>query len=727
MESLELLEKQLQCAVCLETYHNPKALACLHVYCRGCIQQLLLQQQRDQEVECPQCRGVGPVAENDADSLPTMFFINGLIEVHEILKQAESNEITCQNCSDAKATSFCHNCGFICTSCNNAHKKMKVFAGHETLLISKLRERALIQLPTKKPPTSTCQKHEGELLKLYCLKCEHLICRDCTLIDHIGHKYDFVKDVVSAFREEILASLVPLRDTHVAFTIAVTNLEDTKKDITDHGADIATTITRSFDQLKAILEERKQVLLQQVQEVVGSKVGALDRNQKDLQLALGTLDSLMGFIEKTVENASDEEFLSMRPQMTSRVHEVKKKYQDVKLSPKEVVNMFVAVPPLTSLEELCRKSSIGMAELDGPGLKSASTKQVAKFTLCVLDTHGQPPPVQQHVSAELKSLVDGSVLQSAVMSQTSSKYELSYTPTTRGRHQLTIRVNNTEIGKFQVFVHHPPTQLGTPVRVIGGMNRPIYSAVGDTQVFVTEHGASRYTVLNMQGQRVLTIGSKGKPPFGNGGPTGIATGDDGSVFITCNDHKLRKFDRCGDLVVSVGERGKNNQEFDCPEGVRYHNHQVYVCDIDNGRIQTFDSDLNFLRTLCNLGDGPGQLKNPTDIDFDSLGNVYVVDWGKCRVLVFSEDGKYLHQFGQEGWGKGELDHPSGLCVNGDYVYVAESRSSRVSVFHTLGQFVHSFGKRGTGRGELKGPRGVAIDEDGFVFVCDVGNNCIQVF
>ena len=61
------------------------------------------------------------------------------------------------------------------------------------------------------------------------------------------------------------------------------------------------------------------------------------------------------------------------------------------------------------------------------------------------------------------------------------------------------------------------------------------------------------------------------------------------------------------------------------------------------------------------------------------------------------------------------------------MYVAESRSSRVSVFHTLGQFVHSFGKRGTGRGELKGPRGIAIDEDGFVFVCDVGNNCIQVF
>ena len=79
-ETLELLEKQVQCPICLETYHDPKALACLHAYCQECIQQLLLQQQRDQEVECPQCRSVVAVAGNDPSSLPTVFFINGLIE-----------------------------------------------------------------------------------------------------------------------------------------------------------------------------------------------------------------------------------------------------------------------------------------------------------------------------------------------------------------------------------------------------------------------------------------------------------------------------------------------------------------------------------------------------------------------------------------------------------------------------------------------------------------------
>ena len=67
------------------------------------------------------------------------------------------------------------------------------------------------------------------------------------------------------------------------------------------------------------------------------------------------------------------------------------------------------------------------------------------------------------------------------------------------------------------------------------------------------------------------------------------------------------------------------------------------------------------------------------------------------------------------------------CVSGDYVYVTEYYNNRVSVFLTSGEFVHSFGEERSGRGELKDPYGIAIDRDGFVFVCDIGNNRIQVF
>ena len=733
-ETLELLEKQVQCPICLETYRDPKALSCLHAYCRECIQQLLVKQQRDQEVECPQCRSVVAVAGNDPTSLPTVFFINGLIEVYHTMKKAESNAIACQNCSEGKSTSFCHTCGFVCSSCINDHKKKKVYEGHKTVMISEMREGQLIQLPTKKTPISTCQKHKGKRCKLYCFKCEQLICRDCTLVDHAGHKLNFVGDVADTFREEVLSSLGPLRNTHASVTTAIARVEDSKKEIRDQGTDIATTITHSFKELRTIFDKHEQLLLQQAREVVGRKVGVLDRQQEDLQLALATLNSLVEFIESTAENASDEEFISMKQQMTSQVEKVGNKYTHLELAPAEVANIGRLMPQADSLYELCKQSKLYVSVVDvskcdmtGPGLKFATTNHVSKFTVCTYDTHNQPLLVKQHVSAELKSLVDGSVLQATVVSQTPSTYELSYTPTTRGHHQLTIQVNNTEVGTFQVFVQHPPNQLDTPVRVIEGV-KPYFVAVGDKgELFVTEHQDCQYTVLDAKGQRVLTIGSNGKPPFEGGGPTGISKDSEGNVYVASYAHKVQKFNSSGEVVKSVGKNGRNVEEFSYPCGVQYHNHQVYVCDSNNGRVQVFDSDLNFVRSFGTNGDGPGQLMKPRDIDFDAQGNSYVVNSNKYQVLVFSEDGQYLRHFGREGYGKGELNGPKGLYVSSDYVYVTECWNHRVSVFHTSGEFVHSFGKLGSGRGELWHSYGITVDKDGFVFVCDHSNSCIQVF
>ena len=48
---------------------------------------------------------------------------------------------------------------------------------------------------------------------------EQLICRDCTLVDHAGHRYNFVKAVADSFREEVLASLVLFRDIHTSVTL----------------------------------------------------------------------------------------------------------------------------------------------------------------------------------------------------------------------------------------------------------------------------------------------------------------------------------------------------------------------------------------------------------------------------------------------------------------------------------------------------------------------------
>lgn len=153
------------------------------------------------------------------------------------------------------------------------------------------------------------------------------------------------------------------------------------------------------------------------------------------------------------------------------------------------------MPQTDSLRELCQKqSAVYISTVDatkchisGPALKSAITNEVTKFTVCTKDSHSQPTPVQQNVSAELKSRVDGSVLQAIVVSQTSSMYEVYYTPSSRGCQELTLQVDGTNIGIFQVLVQHPPTQLGIPVKVIDKVT-PAYIAVGNKgELLVTEH------------------------------------------------------------------------------------------------------------------------------------------------------------------------------------------------------------------------------------------------
>ena len=91
--------------------------------------------------------------------------------------------------------------------------------------------------------------------------------------------------------------------------------------------------------------------------MVGRKLGVLDSQKEDLQLALATLDSLVGFIERTAENASDEEFISIKQQMTSRVQEVGNKYKSLELAPAEVANIGRVMPQADNLHELCQKQS----------------------------------------------------------------------------------------------------------------------------------------------------------------------------------------------------------------------------------------------------------------------------------------------------------------------------------------------------------------------------------
>ena len=122
--------------------------------------------------------------------------------------------------------------------------------------------------------------------------------------------------------------------------------------------------------------------------------------------------------------------------------------------------------------------------------------------------------------------------------------------------------------------------------------------------------------------RISTIGSKGHRPGQFLSPRYIAIDTNDNIYVTSN-HKLQKFSRNGEFVKSAGsgKQGSKPGEFNFPRGVTVYQNQVYVCDLDNNRIQMFDLELSFITSFGSKGSGQGQYDSPDDLAFDSQGNM----------------------------------------------------------------------------------------------------------
>ena len=272
-------------------------------------------------------------------------------------------------------------------------------------------------------------------------------------------------------------------------------------------------------------------------------------------------------------------------------------------------------------------------------------------------------------------------------------------------------------------VYLDPTQLGHPVRVVTDLDHPYGIAYNSQEeMIVSECGGDRVYIFKIRGQgKIRTFGSRGDTPHEMIEPAGIATDDADNIYVS-SYHKLQKFTSKGALIKCTGEKGRKEGEFDDPRGLTLYNNEVYVCDRFNHRIQIFDLDLNFVRSIGSRGEGRDEFDAPLDVKFDTAGNMYVAEWGNERVQVMDRSGQFIREFGE-----GKLKGPSGLHIADKYVYVSDVSGQCIVVYETSGQFVTSFGRCGQNEGEFDGPHSITSCVDGYIHVCDSGNNRVQIF
>ena len=128
------------------------------------------------------------------------------------------------------------------------------------------------------------------------------------------------------------------------------------------------------------------------------------------------------------------------------------------------------------------------------------------------------------------------------------------------------------------------------------------------------------------------------------------------------------------------------------------------------------------------GGKEGQFYHPWGVAVHhQTGNIFVVEYSNQRVQAFDKDGKYLYKFGDRD-GAGKMNNPFFIAFYQNKVFVSQNGASCLLVYDLNGTFLKQIGTPGNGEGQLSSPYGITINEsNGDIFVCDNGNNRVQIF
>ncbi len=700
-EAIKKLDEQLNCAICLDTYTDPKLLQCFHTYCTKCLTPLVVRDRQRQQLTltCPTCRKVTPIPTNGVGGLQSAFHINELLEIRDGLKKTK-----------------------------------------EPISAQEIVENPVI---SRTPSKDICSDH-GKDLEYFCETCNELICYKCAVKGgkHHDHDYDPLDEAFDKYKGEITSSLEPLEKRLKTIHTALAQLNTRSAEISDQRVTIEARIHNTIGRLHEVLDVRKTELIGQLHQMTQWKLKTLATQRDEMETIQAQLSSCKEFINGSVKSSSQGAVMKMKNTIAKQVKELTTSSQPdtLKLSTVADVSFSASsediVPGCKNFGEIFSSGSPDPSQCHavGKGLEVAVVGETCSVNLQAIDYNGKP--CEENINSlhcELVSEITRDTVSGIFERIGQSQYEISYQPTIKGRHQLHVIVEDRHIkgSPFTVAAKLPVEKIAaTPILTFGGIANPmdiVFNKDGD--IVVAENNGRCVSIFNPRGEKLRSFGTRGSGQGQFENPRGMTVDGDKNILVTDDDNShIQRFTAEGQFITSVGTKGNGPLLFGNSLRVTFNptNNKVYVVD-GNQHVQILNSDLTFSGIFGKFGSLQGEFKNPLGITCDSTGKVYVVDRYNHRIQVFTPEGEFLRMFGNRGNNQGELHLPISIAIDAsDKVYVGDS-NDRVSMFTSEGQFLSSFGRSGREPGEFSYPGGLAVDASGVVYASDSTNGRIQVF
>ena len=351
-----------------------------------------------------------------------------------LCEQCDSGDSALSRCTDC--------CVFMCEFCVTAHKRINATKGHQILTlkeVKRLGSKALF-----KP--AFCRKHSGETLKLFCQTCQKTICRDCTIVDHREHMYDFVVDVAAREREVIQALLLETKAKDRFLEEGLKAVQTMESCIQAKITEVNKEVDAFFDEQVKALEYMRGNLKYEVTTQGQIKLKQIGSQKEELSLTLAQLRSGVDFTERALADGHDMELLSMEEQLVQRLAQLNTSQVECKPCKTDYLKLRVEktiwdIGKMATLHYIptdptkCVLSMVGGEE--GVMYQTLAGQSV-DFVLVISDENAAKTPL---VRALVNQESEASTQQELIVQDNGDKsYVFSYCPETDGLCTLLVMV-----------------------------------------------------------------------------------------------------------------------------------------------------------------------------------------------------------------------------------------------------------------------------------------------
>ncbi len=236
------------------------------------------------------------------------------------------------------------------------------------------------------------------------------------------------------------------------------------------------------------------------------------------------------------------------------------------------------------------------------------------------------------------------------------------------------------------------------------------------RIWIADFGHSRLRVFDPNGGFLGGWGGRGGGEYGFKELCGVAIAGDALYVADTWNGRVQAFTTAGVLRASAGELYGPRGITVAPDG------RVWVTDVGNHRVVSYDPLLQDRKIVGKKGSGPGEFSSPTGIAAAPSGAIYVADTGNKRIQILAPDGTPRGEFAVPGWGENIEPH---LAVDGaGTIWATDPTSAAVLAFDASGKLLERIVADEAGR-KFQNPTGIAVDrKNRILYVVNSGNASI---